>query len=122
MSIHVALLTVSGPGKKVIIDRNVHKSVVASLVLAGVEPVWLRPSWDEERQIAHPATTQALADALDRHTRASAVLLITPTEYGAGADVRESARLCHEHGIPLIVDEAWGAHFGTRARLSGGRR
>ena len=112
ISIHVALLTVSGPGRKVIIDRNVHKSVVASLVLAGVEPVWLRPSWDERRQIAHPATTETLVGALEEHPDASAVLLITPTEYGTGADVRESARLCHEHGIPLIVDEAWGAHFG----------
>src|SRR5690348_13785283 len=46
ISIHTAILTVAGPGQKVLVDRNVHKSVVASLILAGVEPVWLRPCWD----------------------------------------------------------------------------
>jgi arginine decarboxylase len=45
ISIHTALLTVNGPGKKILVDRNVHKSVVASLILASAEPVWLRPRW-----------------------------------------------------------------------------
>src|SRR6266480_2295625 len=51
ISIHTALLTVAGPGRKVLVDRNVHKSVVASLILGGADPVWLRPCWDHQRQI-----------------------------------------------------------------------
>src|SRR3954469_52806 len=101
ISIHVGMLTLLGPGGTVIVDRNVHKSVVASLVLAGVTPVWLEPAWDHERQIAHPATTQALERALDDHPEADAVLLITPTEYGTGADVAAAAELCHAHDLPL---------------------
>jgi arginine/lysine/ornithine decarboxylase len=112
ISIHTAMLTVTGPGRKVLVDRNVHKSVVASLILAGVEPVWLRPCWDHERQIAHPAPTEVVAAELQRHPDVSAVVLITPTEYGTGADVGGTAQLCHERGIPLLVDEAWGGHFG----------
>ncbi len=46
-----------------------------------------------------------------RHPEISAALIITPTGYGTGADVRGIADICHEHGIPLLVDEAWGAHF-----------
>src|SRR3954454_1900966 len=112
ISIHTAMLTVTGPGQKILVDRNVHKSVVASLILAGAEPVWLRPSWDHENQIAHPATAETVAEALRRHPDVSSVLMITPTEYGTGADVRGVAELCHERGIPLLVDEAWGGHFG----------
>src|SRR3954469_5200962 len=67
ISIHAAVLTVAGPGKKVLVDRNVHKSVVASLILAGVEPVWLRPCWDHQLEIAHPASMEAVAAELDRH-------------------------------------------------------
>ncbi|MEV6843552.1 aminotransferase class I/II-fold pyridoxal phosphate-dependent enzyme [Actinoplanes sp. NPDC051411] len=111
ISIHTAMLTVTGPDKKILIDRNVHKSVVASLVLAGARPVWLRPRWDHERQIAHPATARDVEAALERDPDVSAVLIITPTEYGTGADVRGIAEICHSRGLPLMVDEAWGAHF-----------
>src|SRR4051812_10649842 len=106
ISIHTAMLTVTGPGKKILVDRNVHKSVVASLILAGAYPVWLRPRWDEENQIAHPATADDVAKALEEEPDISAALIITPTEYGTGADVRGIARACHRHGIPLLVDEA----------------
>ncbi|SHN76064.1 Arginine/lysine/ornithine decarboxylase [Cryptosporangium aurantiacum] len=111
ISIHTALLTVTGPGRRILIDRNVHKSVVASLILAGAEPVWLRPRWDYENEIAHPATAGDVSEALERHPDVSAVLAITPTEYGTGADVRGIAEACHRRGVPLLVDEAWGAHF-----------
>jgi arginine decarboxylase len=112
ISIHTAILTISGPGEKVLVDRNVHKSVVASLILAGVQPVWLRPSWDHQRGLAHPAEPDAVADALADHPDVAAVIMITPTEYGTGADVAGVAELCHQRGIPLLVDEAWGGHFG----------
>src|SRR3954454_24372174 len=98
ISIHTAVLTVAGPGQKVLLDRNVHKSVVASLILAGIEPVWLRPCWDHQREIAHPASTEAVAAELGRHPDIAATILITPTEYGTGADVRGVAELCHERG------------------------
>ncbi|WIN00661.1 aminotransferase class V-fold PLP-dependent enzyme [Actinoplanes oblitus] len=111
ISMHTAMLTLIGPGKKILADRNVHKSVVASLIMAGAEPIWLRPRWDHRRQIAHPATVGDVEAALAADPDISAVLVITPTEYGCGADVRGIADVCHERGLPLLVDEAWGAHF-----------
>jgi len=91
ISIHTAMLTVTGPGKKILVDRNVHKSVVASLILSGAEPVWLRPSWDHENEVAHPATAKTVEEALRHHPDVSSVLMITPTEYGTGADVHAVA-------------------------------
>jgi arginine decarboxylase len=111
ISIHTAVLTVTGPGRTVLVDRNVHKSVLASLIVAGAEPVWLRPCWDHERQLAHPASAGDVGTALADHPEASAVIMITPTEYGTGADVHSIAELCRRHRVPLLVDEAWGAHF-----------
>ncbi|MDG4825617.1 hypothetical protein O7635_27535 [Asanoa sp. WMMD1127] len=95
ISVHTAVLTVTGPGRTMLVDRNIHKSVLASLILAGARPVWLRPRWDEERQIAHPATADDLSAALDRDPDISSVLMITPTEYGTGADVHGAAEACH---------------------------
>src|SRR3954463_575218 len=117
ISIHTAMLTVTGPGRTIPVDRTVHKSVVASLILAGARPVWLRPRWDHENQVAHPATADDVAEALDRNPEISAVLMITPTEYGTGADVRGTAAVCHDRAIPLLVDEAWGAHFPFHPNL-----
>jgi hypothetical protein len=97
ISIHTAILTLAGPGSRILVDRNVHKSVVASLILAGAEPVWLRPCWDESRQVAHPASAEQVAQALDQDGAIDAVILITPTEYGTGADVAGTAKLCHAH-------------------------
>lgn len=117
ISIHTAVLTVTGPGRKILVDRNVHKSVVASLILAGANPVWLHPRWDHERQIAHPASADDVAAALELNPGIGSVLIITPTEYGTGADVRGIARICQQRGIPLLVDEAWGAHFPFHPKM-----
>jgi arginine decarboxylase len=111
ISIHTAVMTVTGPGRTVLVDRNVHKSVVAGLIYAGARPVWLRPRWDHDGQMAHPATADDVARQLADEPDACAVIMITPTEYGTGADTRGIAELCHQRGIPLVVDEAWGAHF-----------
>src|SRR3954447_24110003 len=76
ISIHTALLTITGPGQTVLVDRNVHKSVLASLILGAAKPIWLRPAWDHERQVAHPATTETVEQALKDHPEIGSVLLI----------------------------------------------
>jgi arginine/lysine/ornithine decarboxylase len=108
ISIHTAILTIAGPGQTVLVDRNVHKSVVASLILAGANPIWLRPSWDHERQVAHPATPEIVEQALRDYPDISSVVLITPTEYGTRADVAGIAELCHEYTVPRIRHTAHG--------------
>ncbi|MEV0230944.1 ornithine decarboxylase [Nonomuraea sp. NPDC050786] len=111
LSVKAAMLAVAGPGEKLLIGRDAHKSVVAGLVLAGIRPVWVEPQWDEELHLAHPPSPQAFAEAFDEHPDARGALVVTPTPYGTCTDLATLARICHERGKPLIVDEAWGAHL-----------
>lgn len=116
-NVQVAILSVAGPGDVVLVDRNVHKSAISALILAGARPVYLRPQWDRDRQVAHPPTAEAVGRALRSNPDAVAVVAITPTEYGSGADIAGIADACHGRGVPLIVDEAWAAHFCFHPQL-----
>ncbi len=111
LSVKTAMLAVAGPGEKLLLSRNAHKSVVAGVVVNGVEPIWVRPKFDRERHIAHPPEPDDVRRRLEEHPDAKGMLLITPTDWGTCADVRGVARVCHEFGVPLILDEAWGAHL-----------
>ncbi|MEU3842506.1 aminotransferase class I/II-fold pyridoxal phosphate-dependent enzyme [Streptomyces sp. NPDC028635] len=111
LSVKAAMLSVAGPHEKLLIGRDAHKSVVSGLVLSGVEPVWVEPRWDAERHLAHPPGTEDFARAFAAHPDAKGALVTSPTPYGACADLRALAQVCHDRGVPLIVDEAWGAHL-----------
>src|SRR5436305_10619778 len=111
LSVKAAMLAVAGHDGDLLLGRDAHKSVVAGLVFSGLRPCWIRPQWDAELHLAHPPSPDAVADAWDRHPDAAAALVVSPTPYGTCADIAAIARVCHEHGRPLIVDEAWGAHL-----------
>jgi arginine/lysine/ornithine decarboxylase len=111
LSVKSAMLAVAGPGEKLLLSRNAHKSVVAGLILSGVHPVWVRPRWDTRHHLAHPPGPDAVRAAFEQAPDAKGMLLITPTDYGTCAAIGEIAQVCHERDRTLIVDEAWGAHF-----------
>ncbi|MCW2928844.1 MAG: ornithine decarboxylase [Thermoleophilia bacterium] len=111
MSVRVAILTLAGPGDQLLISRNAHKSVIAALVLGGIEPVWLEPSWNHELEIAHPPTPDEVARAFQAHPGARGAFITSPDFYGGAADVRAIAELCHERDVPLAIDDAWGVEY-----------
>ncbi|WP_242908161.1 aminotransferase class I/II-fold pyridoxal phosphate-dependent enzyme [Actinomadura terrae] len=111
LSVKSAMLSVAGPGEKLLVGRDAHKSVVSGLILSGVRPIWVEPQWDAERHLAHPPSAAAFAAGLDEHPDARGVLVTSPTPYGTCADLAAIAAECHRRGRPLIVDEAWGAHL-----------
>ncbi|CAM5243559.1 Ornithine decarboxylase OS=Streptomyces alboniger OX=132473 GN=CP975_33150 PE=3 SV=1 [Streptomyces alboniger] len=111
LSVKAAMLSVAGPHEKLLVGRDAHKSVVSGLVLAGIVPIWVDPQWDAERHLAHPPSADAFRAALAEHPDARGALVTTPTPYGTCSDLAAIARVCHEHGVPLVVDEAWGAHL-----------
>ncbi len=111
LSVKSAMLTVAGPGDRLVVDRSSHKSVIYGIIIAGIEPVWVGPGWDADTQLPHPPSVFAIRRALDREPAAKGVLLVSPTGYGTCADLAAVARLCHDRDRVLVVDEAWGAHL-----------
>ncbi|MEU5281211.1 ornithine decarboxylase [Streptomyces asoensis] len=111
LSVKTAMLAVAGPGEKLLLSRNAHKTVMAAVIVNGVEPIWVHPEFDTERHLAHPPEADDVRRRLREHPDAKGMLLITPTDWGTCADIRAVARVCHDYDVPLIVDEAWGAAF-----------
>jgi arginine decarboxylase len=105
------------PGDLIIVQRNVHKSVIHGLMLAGAKAVFLTPEIDELSGLAVVPSTETVRQALQRYPQARAVLLTSPNYYGMGRDLSAIAHHCHEQGIPLLVDEAHGAHYGHHPRF-----
>src|SRR4051794_7344718 len=111
MNVHVAIMTVAGPGETLVMARNGHKSSFAGLVLSGARPVYVDPAYDEELEVAHTVTPEALARVLESTPDARAALVFTPSYYGTAADVAGLANACHERDIPLVTDDAWGLDY-----------
>lgn len=99
-------------GDQVLVQRNAHKSVFHALELVGADPIFLTPEWDE---VTHSATHVSLATvtaAIEQYVDAKAIILTHPTYYGVtNPTMGEAIRIAHLHGIPVLVDEAHGAHF-----------
>ena len=112
-----AILATCNPGDKLILPRNVHQSALSGLILSGAMPVFVQPEYDSHLDLAHSLTPTAVAAALAEHPDAKAVLMVYPTYYGVCGDVAAIAHLAHQHNIPLLVDEAHGAHFAFHPAL-----
>ncbi|GAA4907188.1 aminotransferase class I/II-fold pyridoxal phosphate-dependent enzyme [Streptomyces coeruleoprunus] len=117
LSVKAAMLAVAGPHEELLIGRDAHKSVVSGLILSGVRPVWVEPQWDARLHLAHPPSAEAYAEAFARHPDARGALVTSPTPYGTCAALDRIAGECHRRGVPLIVDEAWGAHLPFHPEL-----
>ena len=108
---HSTCLALAHMGDRVVVQRNVHSSVIDGLVLNGMRPTFVAPQLDEELGIAHGLTPESLAAALDATPDAVAAMVVSPTYFGACADVAALAEVAHSRGVPLVVDESWGAHL-----------
>lgn len=96
----------------ILMARNCHKSAYHAVYLRNLTASYLYPSLIEEYDINDAITPLQVKEALDRESDIDAVLLVSPTYEGRIADVKKIAQIVHEKGIPLIVDEAHGAHLG----------
>lgn len=91
---------------------NAHRSAVHALVLSGLEPVWFEPQWQPDWQMFGAVDTEKFKAMLDECAQELAcALVVSPTYAGTISDIAGIAEACRERAVPLIVDEAHGAHF-----------
>jgi arginine decarboxylase len=118
--IEAMILAAAGPGEKIIVPRNAHKSVLMGLVLSGAVPVWVNPEYLEPWGICGPVAPEALEEAFRREPECRAALLVSPTYYGVCSDLKAAGEICHARGAMLLVDEAHGAHMYFSGRYPQG--
>ena len=104
-------------GGRVVVSRTLHRSMLLGLVLAGLNPVWVRPDVDPATGLPLGVAPSVVAEALAAAPDARAVLVADPSYVGTVGDVAGLAEVAHTHGVPLVVDAAWAAHFGFHPAL-----
>ncbi len=114
---HTLCLALAPLGTRIVAQRNSHASIVDGLVLSGGIPSFVAPEYDAELGITHCVTPAALERALADAPDAEAAFLVSPTYYGMAADIGPLADIAHAAGVPLVVDQSWGPHFGFNEAL-----
>lgn len=113
--IQAAVMATCSPGEILILARNSHMSVVSAMILSGTLPKYIFPEYDPVWDITYGIHSfqvkKALEELRGEGKRVAAVLITSPTYFGVCSDLRGIAEVCHVHDVPLIVDEAHGAHF-----------
>lgn len=110
-AIMTMILSVVGPNDKILVPRNVHKSIMSAIVFAGAVPIFIHPEVDPDLGISHGISAEAVEKALIEYPDAKAVLVINPTYFGVAADLKRIVDIAHEREIPVLVDEAHGVHI-----------
>lgn len=119
--IQAAILATCSPGDTVILPRNSHISAISAMVLSGALPKYIMPdydsNWDISGGITPSQVERALKELETEGRKAAAVFIVSPTYHGICSNIAAISELCHSHCIPLIIDEAHGAHFGFHELL-----
>lgn len=110
-AIHTMILSVLKPGDKIIIPRNIHKSVINALIISGAVPVFIQPEYDFNLGISLNIDYKKLELIIEENKDAKALFLLNPTYYGACSDLESIIKICRSNNILVLVDEAHGAHF-----------
>ncbi|MGW6150665.1 aminotransferase class I/II-fold pyridoxal phosphate-dependent enzyme [Bacillus mycoides] len=105
------ILSCCGEHDIVLVQRNCHKSIINGLKLAGANPVFLNPWIDEVHNVPVGVRDEVIKEAITKYPNAKALILTHPNYYGMGIDLEASIAYAHAHKIPVLVDEAHGAHF-----------
>lgn len=122
-SVQAMVLSVCKSGDKIILPRNVHKSVINALILCGATPVYVKPAIHPVIGVALGMEIKAVKKAIDENPDAVAVLVNNPTYYGICSDLKGITSYAHSKGLKVLVDEAHGTHlyFGDNLPLAGMR-
>ncbi len=110
-SVQTMILATCKKGDKIILPRNVHRSVINALILCGATPIYINPQTNDELGIALGMRVSDVKEAIVNNKDAVAILVNNPTYYGICSDLKTITDIAHENGMKMLVDEAHGTHF-----------
>lgn len=110
-AVQTMVLTACKRGDKIILPRNVHRSVINAMILCGAVPVYVNPELEQTLGISLGMKVSEVEEAIRQNPDAKAVFVNNPTYYGICSNIKEIADLAHRHGMLLLADEAHGTHF-----------
>lgn len=110
-SVQAMILSSVKSGDKIILPRNVHQSVINSLVLCGAVPVYINPQTNKRLGIALGMSVSDVKRTIAENPDAKAILINNPTYYGICSDLKQITEIAHKQGLRVLADEAHGTHF-----------
>ena len=110
-AVQAMILSACKKDDKIILPRNVHRSVINALILCGAVPVYVNPHTHDRLGIALGMSVSEVEAAIKANPDAVAVLVNNPTYYGICSDLRSITKIAHEHNMLVLADEAHGTHF-----------
>lgn len=105
------IVTAVKANEKIILPRNIHKSVINALIISGAKPAYVMPEIDFELGIANQPSMEQWKRAIIRNPSAKAIFAINPTYFGSTTNLKELTEFAHAHNMAVLVDEAHGAHY-----------
>ena len=116
-AVQAMIMATLNPNDLVLVPRNAHRCVMSGLILSGARPIYLMPETNSDFGISLNLTVETIHNAIDEYPQAKALIIVSPNYYGIAADLPAIAKLLHERGMLLLVDEAHGAHLHFRDNL-----
>jgi arginine decarboxylase len=114
---HAMVASTTGPGDKVLIARNCHRSVLTGLIVSGAQPIFFQPAFDRDLKLTLNMTFETVKLAIDDNPGARALLITSPNYYGLCADIEKIIPYAHEKGLIVLMDEAHGPHLKFNPKL-----
>jgi lysine decarboxylase len=118
--LQVGLLALAQPGERVLLPRNLHRSLLHGCLLGQLRPVLFDLPFDPATGLWLPPTPASFENHLREALAAgplAAVVLVSPSYQGLAAELPALVALAHQQGLPVLLDEAHGAHLGLDPRL-----
>lgn len=113
-----AISAVCRPGESLIVARNCHKAVYHAIRLLNIKPVYILPKWNNILGMFGGIDFNEVKKTIKAHPEVKGMILVSPTYEGVVSDIEKISKIVHKFNIPLIVDEAHGAHFEFMANVN----
>ncbi len=110
-SVQSMILSACKRGDKIILPRNVHRSVINALVIVGAKPIYVNPEIDKKLGISLGMSIDQVEKAINENKDAVAILVNNPTYYGVCSDIKKIVKMAHDNNMMVLADEAHGTHF-----------